>query len=93
MVSGHPKMYITLRPFGAPPLERDKGSVAPLENQSAMKVQGSDTPLAPRQLAGRTRVRRPSCVHCRIGLVQCSFLSPCAILKYWLSILSFALLT
>ena len=49
----HPKMYITLRPFGASPLERGKGSVTPLENQSASEVTGSDTPLAPRQLAGR----------------------------------------
>ena len=34
----HPKMYITLRAFGASPLERGKGSVTPLENQSASEV-------------------------------------------------------
>ena len=47
----HPKMYITLRPFGASPLERGKGSVTPLENPSASEVAGPDTPLAP--LKGR----------------------------------------
>ena len=40
-----------MRPFGASPLERGKGSVAPLDNQSANEAIGSDTPLAP--LKGR----------------------------------------
>ena len=48
----HPKMYITLRPFGASPLERVRGVLRlwKIEVQGA-EATGSDTPLAPRQLA------------------------------------------
>jgi len=43
----HSKMYITLRRLERPLLSGGKGSVMPLENQSASEATWYDTPLAP----------------------------------------------